>query len=219
MLATMRRMLGNVGLYVALQKSVGADRVRYRCLDEAELKPGSRVLDVGCGPAYYFDRLPDVAYVGFDTSAAYIGHARNRYGERGEFRCEILTEAHLGEYDPFDAVLLFGLLHHLDDGDCATLLAVAARALAPGGRVISCDPCLHAGQGRISRWMSENDRGGYVRTPGAFDELARASFGEVESQLLDTVSRVPASHHMMRMTAPLVGSSRPGGQVGLETRG
>ncbi len=72
MLARLRQTLGNVGLYIAVQKGIGADRIRYRCLDEAELKPGDRVLDVGCGPAYYFDRLPEVEYVGFDTSAPYV---------------------------------------------------------------------------------------------------------------------------------------------------
>jgi SAM-dependent methyltransferase len=202
MLATLRGLLGNVGLYLALQKGVGADRVRYRCLEEAELKPGDRVLDVGCGPAYYFNRLPDVTYVGFDTSPAYIAYARRHYGDRGDFRCELLTEAHLDELRPVDVVLLFGLLHHLSDAESAALLDLAARALGPGGRVISVDPCLHPGQGRISRWMSENDRGEHVRTPEAFQALARASFGEVSAEVLDRVSRVPASHYLMRMSAP-----------------
>jgi SAM-dependent methyltransferase len=204
MLARLRSTLANVGLYIAVQKGIGADRIRHRCLDEAELKPGDRVLDVGCGPAYYFDRLPEVSYVGFDTSEPYVAHARKRYGDRGTFRCEVLTEAHLPDLGDFDAVLLFGLLHHLDDEQCATLLDLAARALAPGGRVISCDPTLHDGQNRVSRWMSENDRGEYVRTPQAFEALARASFGEVDVHLLDTLSRIPTSHSMMRMSAPLV---------------
>jgi SAM-dependent methyltransferase len=114
----------------------------------------------------------------------------------------VLTANHLDELGQFDAVLLFGLLHHLDDGDCTTLLDVAARALAPGGRVISCDPTLHPGQHRISRWMSENDRGEYVRRPEAFDALARAAFDSVETQVLDTVSRIPTSHYLMRMSTP-----------------
>jgi SAM-dependent methyltransferase len=203
-LATLRGLLGHVGLYLALQKGVGADRVRYRCLEEADLRPGDRVLDVGCGPAYYFDRLPDVTYVGFDTSPAYIAYARKRYGDRGEFRCELLTEAHLDELRPVDVVLLFGLLHHLSDAESASLLDLAARALGPGGRVISVDPCLHPGQGRISRWMSENDRGEHVRTPEAFQALARGSFGEVSTEVLDKVSRVPSSHYLMRMSGPRV---------------
>jgi SAM-dependent methyltransferase len=202
MLDTLRRTLGNVGLYIALQRVVGADRVRYRCLDEAELKPGERVLDVGCGPAYYLDRLPDVEYHGFDTSPTYIAYARRRFGDRGEFHCEMLTEDGLADLPRFDAVLLLGLLHHLDDEDSAVLLDLASRALADGGRVVTADPCLHVGQGRISRWMTENDRGEHPRTPEAFDALARASFGEVRSEILDTVSRVPTSHYMMVLTAP-----------------
>jgi SAM-dependent methyltransferase len=202
MLDRLRKMLGNVGLYIALQKALGADRVRYRCLDEAELKPGERVLDVGCGPAYYLDRLPEVDYHGFDTSAEYIAYARRRYGDRGRFHCEVLTEAHLSTLPRFDAVLLFGVLHHLSDAECATLLDLAARGLADGGRVISVDPTLHPGQGRMSRWMSENDRGEHVRTPEGFDALARASFGEVRTEILDTVSRVPSSHYMMVLTTP-----------------
>jgi len=202
MLDSLRKMLGNVGLYIALQKALGADRVRYRCLEEAELKPGERVLDVGCGPAYYLDRLPDVEYHGFDTSPAYIEYARKRYGDRGQFRCEILTQEHLADLPRFDAVLLFGVLHHMSDAECVTLLDLAARGLADGGRVISVDPTLHPGQGRVSRWMSENDRGEHVRTPEGFDTLAKGSFGTVRSEILDKVSRVPSSHFMMVMTGP-----------------
>jgi SAM-dependent methyltransferase len=202
MLDSLRKLLGNVGLYIALQKALGVDRVRYRCLDEAELKPGERVLDVGCGPAYYLDRLPEVDYYGFDTSAPYIAYARRRFGDRGTFHCEVLTAAHLSTLPRFDAVLLFGLLHHLSDAECASLLDLAARGLADGGRVISVDPTLHPGQGRISRWMSENDRGVHVRTPAEFDALARGSFGELRTEILDTVSRVPSSHYMMVLTAP-----------------
>ena len=203
MLARLRQTLSNVGLYIAVQKGIGADRVRYRCLEEAELKPGQRVLDVGCGPAYYFGRLPEVEYVGFDTSEPYVAYARKHYGQRGDFRCEILTADHLDDLGQFDAVLLFGLLHHLSDEQCATLLDLSARALAPGGRVVTCDPTLHEGQTRISRWMSENDRGEYVRKPAVYDKLARASFGQAETTVLDTLSRIPTSHYMMRLTAPI----------------
>jgi SAM-dependent methyltransferase len=206
MLARLRQTLSNAGLYIALQKGIGADRIRYRCIEDAELKPGDRVLDVGCGPAYYFDRLPEVDYVGFDTSEPYIAYARSHYGERGDFHCEFLCADHLSELGRFDAVLLFGLLHHLDDTKCATLLDLAARALAPGGRVVSCDTTVHQGQHRVSRWMSENDRGEYVRRPESYDALAHASFGDLETHVVDALSRVPSSLYMMRMAAPLISS-------------
>jgi SAM-dependent methyltransferase len=204
MITQLHQALGNVGLYIALQKGIGADRIRYRCLEEAELKPGDRVLDVGCGPAYYFDRLPEVDYVGFDTCEPYVAYARRHYGQRGDFHCEILTADHLSKLGQFDAVLLFGLLHHLDDAKCSALLDISARGLAPGGRVISCDPTLHQGQCRVSRWLSQNDRGGYVRRQESYDGMARASFGDLETHMLDTLSRLPTSHYIMRMAAPLV---------------
>lgn len=217
MLSSLRKTLENVSLYIALQKSIGADRIRYHCLDRAEVKPGERILDVGCGPAYYFDRLPEVDYVGFDTSEAYVAYARQRYGGRGDFRCETLTAEHLGQLGRFDVILLFGLLHHLDDAQSATLLDLSARLLTPAGRVVSCDTALHQGQGRVSRWMSENDRGAYVRQPAAYDNMAKASFGELETQLITRQTRVPTSIYMMRMAAPLVPrSTRPAGGVSPE---
>lgn len=209
MLVRLKQLLGYVPLYVALQRGLGADRLRYRCLDELELRPGDCVIDIGCGPAYYFEQLPKVRYYGFDTSPRYIEYARKRWGDRGEFRCEVFGPEHLDQVPPADAVLLLGLLHHVSDADCQALLALAARALAPGGQVISIDPCFEPSQGRISRWMSENDRGEYVREPAGFVKLAEESFGDVSGQVVSGVTRVPSSHWLMRMGAPLVTSAAP----------
>ena len=167
MLAQVKRLLGHHRLYVALQRGVGADRLRYRCLDELRLADGDTVIDVGCGPAYYFARLPKVRYFGFDTSPHYIEHARR-----------------------------------LPDEESRHLLRVSARALAPGGRVISVDPCFEPNQGRISRWMSENDRGEHVRTPEAFVALAREAFEEVDGEVIDDATRIPSSHWMMLLCKP-----------------
>jgi SAM-dependent methyltransferase len=225
MLAAVKKLLGHHALYVAVQRAVGSDRLRYRCLDELGLADGDTVIDVGCGPAYYLARLPKVRYVGFDTSPRYIQHARQRWtggntaggntagGNTGggdvEFRCEIFGEEHLGQLPPADVVLLLGLLHHLPDGESRQLLDVASRALAPGGRVISVDPCFHPGQGRISRWMSANDRGEHVRTPEGFAALAAESFEDVDGEVVDDATRVPTSHWMMRMRKPLPQLAKP----------
>jgi SAM-dependent methyltransferase len=189
-------------LYVALQRGLGSDRLRYRCLDELALQAGDVVLDVGCGPAYYFDRLPAVRYYGFDTEPRYIEYARGKWGsDRAEFRCEVFAERHLADLPPVDAVLLLGLLHHMSDEDSRVLLDLVGKALAPDGRVISVDTCYEPSQGRISRWMSENDRGEHVREPEGFMALARKSFGEVDGEVLSGVTRVPSSFWMMRMRA------------------
>ena len=46
-------------------------------------KPGDRVLDIGCGTGVMLHHLPDVEYVGFDMSEAYIDACRKRFGNRG----------------------------------------------------------------------------------------------------------------------------------------
>lgn len=204
MLAAAKSLLGHVPLYVALQRAVGADRLRHRCLDELGLSDGDTVIDVGCGPAYYFDRLPRVRYFGFDTSPRYVAYARRRFGgDRAEFHCEVFGERHLAGIPPADAVLLLGLLHHLSDDECRELLRVAGRALAPGGRVIAVDTCVEPSQGRISRWMSENDRGEYVRAPEGFVTLAREVFADVDGEVVDDATRIPASFWLMRMRDPV----------------
>ena len=198
----LKGLLRHVSAYVLLQRVVGADRLRYRCIEE--IRPGETVLDVGCGPAYYFPRLPQpVKYHGFDTDAPYIDWATKRFGgENASFHCGIFDEAAARSLPPTDVVLLLGLLHHLSDEQCTSLLNLTASVLSPGGRVISVDTCFEPTQGRISRWMSENDRGEYVREPAAFEKLAMQSFGEVEGEVLNDATHVPSSYWMMRMTAP-----------------
>jgi cyclopropane fatty-acyl-phospholipid synthase-like methyltransferase len=207
LLALAKSMLSSVPMYVALQRGIGADRLRYRCLDRLELQPGQTVLDVGCGPAYYLARMPDVRYHGFDTDPGYIAWAKKRWAGRGEFRCEIFAEEHLAQLPKFDAVMLLGLLHHMSDEQCRMLLDLSSRALAPGGRVVTVDTCFEPSQGRVSRWMSENDRGEYVRTPEEFEAIAKQYFEEIEGEVVNDATRVPASYWLMRMGVGLSASS------------
>jgi SAM-dependent methyltransferase len=204
MLAGAKRLLGFVPLYIALQRGLGADRLRYRCLAELGLKPGDSVLDVGCGPAYYLPRIPEgVRYVGFDTDERYIGYARAKFGHRAEFHCAVFGEQHLAGLPKVDAVMLLGLLHHLSDTDSRHLLRLAGQALAPGGSVISVDTCYEPNQGRISRWMSRNDRGEYVRQTEGFVALAHEAFADVTGEVVDDATRIPSSFWLMRMRKPL----------------
>ncbi len=201
----LKNMLSHVPAYITLQKVVGADRLRYRCIEAAQLKPGDTVLDIGCGPAYYFDKLPQpVQYHGFDTEPRYVDWANRKWGGRG-------ATIHLGVFDggqaatlpKVDAVLLLGLLHHLSDDDSTQLLRLAGSVLAPGGRVVSVDTCFEPVQGRVSRWMSENDRGEFVREPKEFEDLARGGFASVEGYVERKATRIPGSFWMMTSMEPL----------------
>jgi SAM-dependent methyltransferase len=198
-----KNLLSRVPLYVGLQRLVGADRLRYRCLDELALQPDCTVLDVGCGPAYYLDRLPRPhTYVGFDTEPRYIDWARKHWQDGATFHLGTFDDEWASRLPPVDAVLLLGVLHHLSDSESSSLLALTARALAPGGRVVAVDTCFDPSQGRIARWMADHDRGEHVREPAAFTTLADEWFERVEGELWTDVTRVPGTYWMMRLRDP-----------------
>ncbi|HZO17255.1 MAG TPA: methyltransferase domain-containing protein [Polyangiaceae bacterium] len=192
-------VLGHPSLYNLSQRVLGASEARYRCLDELDARPGQRVLDVGCGPAYYLERLaPGVEYHGFDTDERYIGWATDRFGARARFYCDTYGERHLAELGHFDRVLLMGLLHHLDDREANALLALIARALAPGGRVVTLDTCYDDRLSSLERWLASQDRGRHVRETRAFDEMASRHFQNVRGNLI--ALRMPMRLWLMTMS-------------------
>lgn len=195
-------ILGHPAAYVLSQRAVGATLARNVAIDALEPAAGHRILDIGCGPAYYFNRLPRCEYFGFDTDANYIADARRRFGDRGRFLAEPYTDARRQELPPIDRIMLMGLLHHLDDAACEGLLDLVARSLDSGGRVASLDTVLFEGQSTFARLLSKNDRGDFIRHPEGFLALARKRFGKVESRIVGGTWRIPSTHFLMVMSDP-----------------
>ncbi|MEO5729771.1 MAG: class I SAM-dependent methyltransferase [Byssovorax sp.] len=196
-------ILGHPAAYILSQRAVGAHLARDMALEALEPTVGQRVLDIGCGPAYYFDRLPRCDYFGFDTDAAYIADAQRRFGDRARFFAEPYTEDRRKTLPPIDRIMLMGLLHHLDDAACEGLLDLVARSLAPRGRVVTLDTVLFEGQSALARLLAKNDRGDFIRYPEGFLALARRRFASVEHRILggDTW-RMPSSHFLMVLAEP-----------------
>src|SRR4051812_34076661 len=81
-----KRVLTLPFIYSAFQTLVGASYGRQWILSEAwRVKPGMRIVDIGCGPGDIIDSLPEVQYIGLDVSEDYIRDAKRRYGTRGTF--------------------------------------------------------------------------------------------------------------------------------------
>lgn len=189
--------------YVLGQRLVGAIKVRDMCLAALDVQPGERVLDVGCGPAYYVEGLPDCEYFGFDTNTAQINSARERFSRRrARFFDEPYTAERMRELAPFDKIFLLGILHHLDDAASRSLLDLAARSLKPNGRVVALDTPLYEGQSTLSRVLAKNDRGDFVRYPNAYIALAKPSFEHIETKVIGDSLSIPWSFFMMVMTGP-----------------
>ena len=193
----MKSLLEKPALYELFSRVVGAQSSRETFVKTyVRPRPGDQVLDVGCGPADILDHLPGVDYFGFDISPSYIESATRRYADRGRFFCERVSEARafLEREGRFDIVLAIGILHHLDREEALDLFAIARRALKPGGRLVTLDPCYAPGQSSIARYLASRDRGQFVRTEAGYRELAQREFPEVVSSVRHDLLRMPYTH-------------------------
>lgn len=172
-----RAILSHPLVYSTLQSLMGAHSSRKDFVaNYVKPSPGMRVLDIGCGPADVLAYLPQVSYSGFDISQDYIDQARNRFGPRGEFHCRQLSVEDLESLLPFDVVFAIGLIHHLDDDEAVGVMQLASRALKPGGRLLTIDPCWDSSQNPVARMLIRGDRGQNVRDKAGYEALANAVF-------------------------------------------
>jgi SAM-dependent methyltransferase len=190
-------------VYSAFQTLVGATYGRRWILSDVwRVRPGMRIVDIGCGPGDIVDSLPDVQYIGLDVSADYIRDAKRRFGHRGTFvagTAPALLDEPLAH--GADLVTCTGVLHHLDDADSLEIFNVAHTLLKPGGRFIAVEPTYLRHQGSIARWIMSKDRGMAIRQESVWRQLAaRSRFGGAETNVLTGVLRIPYTHLVIECT-------------------
>jgi SAM-dependent methyltransferase len=171
--------LSNPLVYEAFHHLIGARRWLKRFAhDVIRARNGDRVLDIGCGPGALLRYLPDTTYIGFDRNQAYVERARRIYGDRGEFICDDVANFANHALAQVDVAVAIGILHHLNDELALSLLRATAGALRPDGRLITVDPCYHAEQSSVQRFVVSHDRGMHVRPFAAYVELCGAAFSQ-----------------------------------------
>jgi SAM-dependent methyltransferase len=106
-------------------------------LDHVRFPTGGRVLDVGCGPGYYLERLraQELELTGLDLSEGMLKQARTRVAASW-----IVADAqHLPtRADVFDIALAMHMLYHVADGGRG--VAEIRRVLRPGGTLLVSAP-------------------------------------------------------------------------------
>lgn len=127
-------------------KSAG-ENIRPRVLEAlniAQLEPGARVLDVGCGrgEVVLYCARNDIEAIGIDYSEPALQLAEQAR-QNSPPEAQKLSRFILGDVKDidssagkFDRILLLDLVEHLHDWELVTMLEGLKTLLAPGGRII-----------------------------------------------------------------------------------
>jgi ubiquinone/menaquinone biosynthesis C-methylase UbiE len=159
-------------LYDPLQRWLGGEAAHRQLIEQADLGPTDRVLEIGCGTgnlSLLVKRLhPTVDLVALDPDPKALARARRKADREG---VSLQLERGFADQLPypdgsFARVLSAFMLHHLQPEERARTLRETRRVLAPGGSVhvvdfADADPWLHRLATRLFH------RGGHA--PAAFD--------------------------------------------------
>jgi len=186
-----RRILENSIIYNTFQYIVGGVRARRLFVEnDVRLQVNQKILDIGCGPGYLIDFLPNADYTGIDIDANYIKTAKTRY-PNDTFYCTAVEDFNLEAPNTFDVVIAAGVIHHLTDSQTSRLFELAKKALKPNGRLITLDGCYIEKQNPIAKKLLDMDRGKFVRTEEKYIALASKHFNTVNSKVDNSYFNIP----------------------------
>jgi ubiquinone/menaquinone biosynthesis C-methylase UbiE len=139
--------IGTPRLYEVFTTVMGLRRraVLRRLVEASGVRPGDRVLDVGCGPGFFTRLLaeavgPDGRVVGVDAAPEMIAYASRKASGIRNCRFQVGAAESL-PFDPgsFDVVVSSLMLHHLPDDERPVALREMRRVLVPQGRLMVAD--------------------------------------------------------------------------------
>lgn len=126
-------------LYDPLLWPLGADAAKRRLIEQAEIKSGFRVLDIGCGTgsmAVLIKKLhPDAAVVGIDPDPAALSICSRKAARAG---LSVEFDRGFADHMPyadasFDRVFSFFMFHHLAANEKSATLGEIRRVLKTDG--------------------------------------------------------------------------------------
>jgi ubiquinone/menaquinone biosynthesis C-methylase UbiE len=152
--------------YDLMTRLMGADKVRTELLDRAKIRPGHRVLEVGCGTGTLIIQLkhlcPDSDVVGLDPDPKALARAR-RKAMRGAISVQL--DRGFGDELPyaeasFDRVLSSLMFHHLPTEEKGKTLREIRRVLKPDGEfhMLDFEGPENGTHGFLAHFLHSSDR-------------------------------------------------------------
>jgi len=122
------------------------------------ISPESEVLDFGCGPGIFTERLFGMSsnVTGVDISEEFIRLAKTRLGEDKDF---LVVNANLTQLQGrlFDVVVMIDVIHHLENP--RETLERVTQTLKPGGLFLIFEPNLLSWPILLMHIIDPNERG------------------------------------------------------------
>ena len=164
-------------------------------LDLLEANGSDIILDVGCGTGYMAEKIGFSRYTGIDNDPRMIKIAQNRKIPNAEFVLQDIRKYNFADVGP-TKIVLYGVLHHLNDRDAIELLKLLAHTTKQF--IVSLDP-VYAKYHLINNILCELDRGAYVRTEEDMITLISQTKLRVESKLVKYANTFIAKYLVLRL--------------------
>jgi ubiquinone/menaquinone biosynthesis C-methylase UbiE len=146
--------------YDLLTRLLGMNKAYDKLVAQADLAPGLRILEIGCGTGNVTTRVkraePGADVVGTDPDPLALARAQRKAGGMSGIRFERAYAQELPFADgEFDRVLSSMMLHHLDYDVKAGAAAEIHRVLRPGGvlHIVDIGGPVTASDGLMARRM------------------------------------------------------------------
>ena len=156
-----------------------------------DLRPGERILDVGCGSGMGAG-LTTGTYIGVDTEMSYLRFASGRLRRKPTHSFACMSAMQLAFADnTFDKAMMLNLVHHLDEEILDRFLIELTRVVRTQVFILDHAPDH---DNAVSGWLLSLDRGEHIRRRADLRRLLERRYDianeEVFFNLEHTISHV-----------------------------